>query len=714
MRNLTLIYILALTIIALVIGFSQYLVQQSISTSIYDAHTINLSGRQSMLAQKITKAALAMETAQSESEFNASKAELVEASQLWETSHNALQYGNDQLGLDNVNNSETIFLLFLDLEQYYTAMQGAINNIEQLAFGEQETQEKLLAAVDKLLANEADYQQIMDKITLNYDEESTARLIELSETEYALLAVALILLLLEAILIFRPAINQINQYTTELIDKEKSLELALEEQKKEKAKVEFLNRQAESVFDNVGQGLFLLDENHTISELYSKALEDIFEEKELAGTHFVQLMRPRLVKRDQEALEMFMKHLFNAEIEEEVLQQLNPVDQVEIYSNEPGNANIDSRFIRTSFSRILDGDQIIAILVTVTDETETILMQQRIAESEEKNRRESQQLLSILRVDPIVLRDFLDTAKSDLRSISDRYEQDKSQDFKSLISYTFNTIHNLKGNASLIDLELVAERLHEIENIITELRDKTNLQGRDFLKILYEINDLTLIVMNMQRMLLRIAEVNTKMADGETRPESNEGLVSMLQKGLLKLNQELGKDSELIFEDNGLVLPERYKLAIKDTAIQLFRNSLVHGIESSAERTAQGKSAKATLKLVVTQLKDKSLKLNYEDDGKGVDLTRLAQKAVQLNLISEEEIARMSDEQKMALLFQEGLSIADTVDQYAGRGHGMPLIKSIIEKHAGTVKLEQQQGKGFQLEIILPAENEPVLNELIA
>jgi hypothetical protein len=126
MRNLTVTYILALTIIAVVVIISQYLVQQSIDNSRYDSRTINISGRQSMLSQKITKAALAMETAQSKEEFQSAKAELSEAGELWEVSHNALQYGSESMQLDNVNNSEKTFLLFLDLEPHYQAIKNSI------------------------------------------------------------------------------------------------------------------------------------------------------------------------------------------------------------------------------------------------------------------------------------------------------------------------------------------------------------------------------------------------------------------------------------------------------------------------------------------------------------------------------------------------------------------------------------------------------------
>lgn len=706
MKNLTTLYIVALSVIALVIIASQYLVQKSISSSLYDAHTINIAGRQSMLSQKLAKTVLQLREANSESEFLQYQAALAKAGDLWEKSHNALQYGDEQLELDNVNNSEKIFLLFLDLEEHYIEIKSAVEEIARIDWVGVDSTGYLDAQVERVLGSEQPYQALMDQITLDYDDESAARLASLSKTEYALLAVALILLILEAIYIFQPAIKRINDYTNQLLEKEKSLQVALEEQKKEKEKVEYLNKQADSIFENVDQGLFLIDEKFMISELYSKSMESIFEEKNLAGTNFIQLMRPRLVKRDQDALEMFVKHLYNAEIEEEVLIQLNPVEQVEIYSSHLDDATIDSRFIEISFARIRDQDRIYAILVTISDVTETVTMQRRIAASEEKNKKESMQLLNILRVEPAILRDYLGKAKAELSGISERYEKSTEHDFRDLLNFTFTTIHNLKGNATMIDLELVSEKLHSLEDTIVKLRDQPRIEGRDFLKILYEVNDLILTVQNMQRLLARIAEVNT-VAKKNEQTEQSDSLKETLTKGLAKLAHDQGRKVNLIFEDGGKPLPDQYKVQVSDVLVQLFRNTLAHGLESKKERLAMGKNPQGEIIVKIDQTSDQ-LTLSYRDDGKGLNLESITYSAIEKGLITDTEALVLSENEKAVLIMQPGFSTYIDADQLAGRGQGMSIISDFVEKSGGSFELSTDAGGGFRLSIVLPLVEEKI------
>lgn len=700
MRNLTLIYILALTVIALVISASQYLVQRSIAISRYDSRTINISGRQSMLSQKLTKAALAMETAENEEDFESKKTELREAAALWELSHNALQYGNAALDLADVNNSEKTLLLFLEVEPHFTAMESALDKIVQLNYGDSTSIELLRSNVDVVVQNEDDFLRIMNEITLDYDNESSTRLVSLSSTEYVLFGIALLLLILEGLLIFRPAINQINAHTHQLEEHERTLELALNETQKEKEKVDFLNLQAKSVFENVKQGIFLLDKDFTISQLYSKEMEVLFDSKNLGGSNFLTLMRPRLVQRDREALDMFVKHLFNKDIEEEVLQKLNPIDKVQIYFTNK-DSSLEARYVSVSFSRIQDQRTIRNVLVTIADETEAVQMQKKISETEERNKRESAQLLSILRVDPNLLKEFLERANTDLKGISSLYESDKSMDFLQLISTTFNTIHNLKGNASLVDLQLVVDRLHEIETIITPLRDKPDLKGNDFLKILYEINDLISIIGNMERMLGRIAEVNQKMIDGARLDTSNAKLIQILDNGFRKMSKELSKSAKLKIEDNGILIPKKLHLAVRDIGIQLLKNSLTHGIEDPALRESKGKNPQGVIEMTFDQRVDGTLILDYQDDGRGLDPEKIADHALKNNLVSEVDLLGMSDSEKYKLIFMDGFSTATSVSQFAGRGQGMSIISEIVNKHNGTLAVKNTMKGGFGITLTL-------------
>lgn len=706
MKNLTVTYITALVIIGLVIVFSQYLAQRSIATSLYDSRTINISGRQTMLSQKIAKAALGMETAKTEADFVARQQELEKSSRLWESSHNALQYGSKEMELDNVNNSRETLLLFLESEPHYEAIHSAVRNLLALAYTDPERHKKLNEYNNLIQQHEDEFLELMDRITFHYDNESAERVKLLSSTEYILLAVALILLLAEAMFIFRPVIKRIKVYTHELIEKEKSLQQALENQKKEKDKVDYLNKQAETVFSNVRQGIFLMDERFTISELYSKALENIFRTDNLAGTNFVKLLRPKLVQKDQEALESFVKQLFNPKTKEKVLKKLNPVEQIEIFHSDGKDAEIESRYLEISFSRISNKNVIHSILVNVSDETDTVLLQKQIRESEEKNKRESAQLLSILRVDPVLIRQLLIEIKSSLGEILKKYEQGKEQDFRELIRHTFTTIHNLKGNASLIDLQLLEDKFHQIEDITSLILKKEEIISKDFLKVLFEINEVNVIVDNMQQMLMKIVEVNSKLQDQSDKPISNERLRESLVKGVRKLCENAEKEVKFTFEDNDIFLPDEYLLTVKDVTIQLVRNSLAHGIEPEYERIIASKPPVGNIRLTLKKTANE-ISLNYQDDGRGLDLEKIGSKATALNLLSENRISMLTDQEKAELIFEQGFSTSQMVNKLSGRGQGMGLVKAIVQQFGGELSIDTRAGEYFKIAISLPLRVKP-------
>lgn len=694
MKNLTRTYLIALTIIALVIGFSQYLVQNSISEGSSDSRIINISGRQRMLSQKITKASLAMAAANNESEFVKRKNELQKAYDIWTQSHEALQSGSEELLMPVVNNPENILAFFDEIQPNYLSIKKSVESILTVNSLEDTQSELFDLSVQTILANEADFLRLMNDITFEYDSEATERTYELSKTEYILFAIAIMLLLLEGAFIFRPAIRKIQAYTKEILRQGKSLESALQ-------KEEYLNNQAKSIFANVKQGVFLLDQDLMISEFYSKETEFIFDETSLKNMNFLKLLRSRLIKRDLEALEMFTEHLFNPEIREAVVNRLNPVEQVEIFPEKGDAENLDPRYIRISFARIMANEEIQQILVTVVDETDNVLMKKQIEEAEEKNKIESTQLLAILKVDPESLNDFLSDSIDSLNSISEEYEAQQGKDFIELIDYTFNVIHNEKGNATIIGLVMIEKKLHELEDSLVELKNQPTIEGKDFLKIIYVVSETIAILKNMQEMQARIASVYNQPA-AKLAPEKNSLLIAKLDAGLKKMSTSNSKLVKLDFVDNGIDISSDYHKSIKDISIQLMRNSIVHGIESPEERIAQGKPATATIQIFMSQNQDNELQLDYCDDGKGLDVKKIVTKAISEKLIDKEELKNITTKDITDLVFQTNFSTSSEVNKYAGRGQGLGLVKSIIDDHQGSFKLGYKKNQFFKMRIVLP------------
>src|SRR5690606_37426387 len=115
-------------------------------------------------------------------------------------------------------------------------------------------------------------------------------------------------------------------------------------------------------------------------------------------------------------------------------------------------------------------------------------------------------------------------------------------------------------------------------------------------------------------------------------------------------------------------VPPAYRKAVKDIAIQLVRNAVVHGIEEPSERVKAQKSQVGTLSVEFARRKD-GYELVVQDDGRGLQLERIKEVAVERGLITPAQAATLDARQTMALLFRPGFSTADRVTTDAGRGH---------------------------------------------
>jgi signal transduction histidine kinase len=495
--------------------------------------------------------------------------------------------------------------------------------------------------------------------------------------------------------------------SNELLKKsEQELSKSVEKEIQERRKVEYLNQQAQTVFKNVEQGIFLLRSDFTISELYSKSLEEILGTTNLAGANLIQLLTKRLVKKDLESFEVFSKMLFKETAREKLLKKANPLEEVEIFIEKEGSGII-SKHLKITFNRILIDGKIAEVLVNVIDQTQAVNLQNMIQQSDEKNKKQSIQLLSILKVNPIVLKDFLDNTSTSLNEILKKYESSTDEDIRGLLDYTFVSIHNLKGNAYLIELDLIGEKLHEIENIIQRLKEKGELNGKDFLPIVIEMDEIKKDVQNMNEMFLRIKQVNTTMVDAENNV--NHTLFESLRNRAEKLSKEAGKKVEIHFDDSGIPIAEELRIATKDILVQLVSNSIIHGLETPSTRKELEKDETGKIHVKFRE-EDNELLIEYQDDGSGINLDKVKEKVLSEHIMSDSDFEKLSEREQQKLIFEQGLSTADTLSKSAGRGQGMSLVKQVIDTRGGSFQVDSKAGRLFRLQIQLPVKEALVAN----
>jgi two-component system chemotaxis sensor kinase CheA len=168
-----------------------------------------------------------------------------------------------------------------------------------------------------------------------------------------------------------------------------------------------------------------------------------------------------------------------------------------------------------------------------------------------------------------------------------------------------------------------------------------------------------------------------------------------------ELAKDLGKEVELTIEGAETEVDRVVVDSLYDPLVHMLRNALDHGVEAPDERLAKGKPPKAYISLKAWQ-EANSVMIVLQDDGKGMDPVALKRKAGEKGLISPS--ANLSDDECYQLVFLPGFSTKEVASSVSGRGVGMDVVKTAVEKNRGAIHIESALGKGTKFAIRLPIE----------
>jgi len=203
--------------------------------------------------------------------------------------------------------------------------------------------------------------------------------------------------------------------------------------------------------------------------------------------------------------------------------------------------------------------------------------------------------------------------------------------------------------------------------------------------------------------LQRLSQVTTELQEGvmKTRMQPIGNAWSKLPRIVRDLSLELDKKIDLQMIGAETELDRQVLELIKDPLTHMVRNSADHGIETPAERLAAGKTEVGTITLNAFH-EGGHIVIEISDDGKGLNTEKIREKALAAGLISENDLENLSTQQIQQFVFNAGLSTADALTAVSGRGVGMDVVKTNIEKIGGTVELQSTEGVGTTFNIKIP------------
>lgn len=207
------------------------------------------------------------------------------------------------------------------------------------------------------------------------------------------------------------------------------------------------------------------------------------------------------------------------------------------------------------------------------------------------------------------------------------------------------------------------------------------------------------LAQSSQRLDLLISELQDRVM--RTRMQPIGGLWNKLPRVLRDLAQQFGKQVRLEMEGKDTELDKSLLEAIKDPLTHIVRNTVDHGIEPPEMRSERGKPVEGVLSLTAGH-QDGQVVLTISDDGGGIDIDKVKAKALESGLLTAKALQEMSDTEAVELIFHPGFSTANEVSNVSGRGVGLDVVRTNIDRIGGSVSVESERGVGTTFRIEIP------------
>ncbi|EDP6891930.1 response regulator [Campylobacter upsaliensis] len=251
-------------------------------------------------------------------------------------------------------------------------------------------------------------------------------------------------------------------------------------------------------------------------------------------------------------------------------------------------------------------------------------------------------------------------------------------------------------------IRVEVKRLDHLMNLIGELVLGKNrlLKIYDDVEERYE-GEKFLEELNQVVSQLSIITTDVQLAVMKTRMQPIAKVFNKFPRVVRDLSRELGKQIELEITGEETELDKSIVEEIGDPIMHMIRNSCDHGVEDPTTRKANGKPERGVVQLKAYN-EGNHIVVEITDDGKGLDAAGLKMKALEKNLITEKEAEQMTDKEAFALIFKPGFSTAAKVTNVSGRGVGMDVVKTNIEKLNGVIEIDSELGKGSTFKLKIP------------
>ena len=482
--------------------------------------------------------------------------------------------------------------------------------------------------------------------------------------------------------------------------------------------LEYQSASIRNLLDHADQGFLWFSKDLMIKQEYSYKCKRIFGES-IGGKVFLELVAPYFAPEKAAVFQMAFDSYFknNSPVTDNVYLMLLP-----------GECTVNGRILRMEYRRIESGGQK-AVMVILNDITEKIALEKAMEEDRNKQR--------------LLIKSF--TCQSQIRRMIGEFGElflggyrsifVDTEDFYDDLNALFRAVHTFKGDFAQYGFIRASEKLHVFEDALTELLKRgRNVSMQDVERVMADASpddmlkdDLGVIsevlgsgyfeqseTISLPKSRLLELEERIRAAAGPVESSEMLELLSGLRRTNIKALLEQYRDYLQYLSDRTMksmpvyvvegddveVDADRYADFFK-SLVHIYRNIMDHGLETDEERLEGGKTDAGLVQCRVENKGD-CFTLCISDDGRGIDIDRVREKAIAGNLRTVEELNVMSESEIVRLILLDGLSTNDSANALSGRGMGMPALVEACEALCGTLAITTAKNRGTCFLITLP------------
>lgn len=459
-----------------------------------------------------------------------------------------------------------------------------------------------------------------------------------------------------------------------------------------------LSAEGDAVLNALNEGVFLINREQIIGNKFSQKITEILEldGDELVGQPFSQIILRITGENLSEDARLFLNVLFNAAMDDDMVDQLNPLRKIAIH----GLKSQRQKIIDFSFVRQKRSSGIMGAFVSCRDITADEKLREELEEREVRANRQLEIVRTLFSVNPEALQAFYGSIENEIEDIDAAIAEESALDLRGRIEQVYRAVHTIKGSAQLFKIGFIADEANNFETKLQNMLSADALENLDMIAVNIGYASLQKALEEFEEMIRKILRFQRE-ASG-MHMSAVDVLRESLPKMVAEICDRLGKKAEITYDGfSAEMIPRRLAPALRDSLVQCVRNALAHSIEPPEERRNAGKNEVARI-LISARKEASGLVVTVRDDGRSFDVEAIRQRAVEHGLIRAESAGNQDDNDIINFIFKPGFSTAAAGGDYSGRGAGLDIVAKKIQRIQGKIRIAWARGQFTEFSFLLP------------